>query len=135
MIVTQALRNSGKSGISSEDMQRIKPWFANMMSCTGKSCCRSCCQPDHVQQSEGFEHVPATDPFPVYIPTVTAESSQGLKHELSLRVSVSLIYVSTNIPGCNTSFTVPLRDEPALLMPFRKSTRKCMMFQQSLSTM
>ena len=36
-ILLQALRSSGKSGISLDDMQRIKPWFANMMNSTGKS--------------------------------------------------------------------------------------------------
>ncbi|KAL0054194.1 hypothetical protein WJX82_005196 [Trebouxia sp. C0006] len=62
----QALSSSGKSGISFDDMQRIKPWFANMLS--------------------------STDPFPVFIPSAPTQSSQGLKHELSLREKYQKVY-------------------------------------------
>ncbi|DBA96464.1 hypothetical protein WJX77_012078 [Trebouxia sp. C0004] len=62
----QALSSSGKSGISFDDMQRIKPWFATMLS--------------------------STDPFPVFIPSAPTQSSQGLKHELSLREKYQKVY-------------------------------------------
>ncbi|KAL3156732.1 hypothetical protein ABBQ38_001007 [Trebouxia sp. C0009 RCD-2024] len=62
----QALKTSGKSGISSEDMQRVKAWFADMMT--------------------------STETFPVFIPATTAGSSPGLKRELSLREKYQQIY-------------------------------------------
>ncbi|KAL0034984.1 hypothetical protein WJX79_004402 [Trebouxia sp. C0005] len=84
----QAISNSGKSGISFDDMQRIKPWFANMMS--------------------------STDPFPVFLPSAPIQSSQGLKHELSLREKYQKVY---NVPSelVHNAANVSLADgdEPA----------------------
>ncbi|KAL3132496.1 hypothetical protein ABBQ32_009042 [Trebouxia sp. C0010 RCD-2024] len=62
----KALKTSGKSGISSEDMQRVKAWFADMMT--------------------------STETFPVSIPATTAGSSPGLKREVSLREKYQQIY-------------------------------------------
>ncbi|DBA65683.1 TPA: hypothetical protein ACH3X2_002737 [Trebouxia sp. C0005] len=109
----QAISNSGKSGISFDDMQRIKPWFANMMSSTGKTCSFQ------AFDNALLEHVltlalEAVDPFPVFLPSAPIQSSQGLKHELSLREKYQKVY---NVPSelVHNAANVSLADgdEPA----------------------
>lgn len=79
----QALKSSGKSGISLDDMHRVKPWFTDMLISTGITF-------NALTLHAAIFHITATtfsaEPFPVSIPAI--QSSQGLKHELTLRVSL-----------------------------------------------
>lgn len=63
-------------------MHRVKPWFTDMLVNTGTTFNALTL---HAAIVDTTAIVFCAEPFPVSIPAI--QSSQGLKHELSLRVS------------------------------------------------